>query len=255
MQKQYEKIIALVKDSGKLLIQQQRESKKVIDAKKWTTEYDQNIENEFARLIQTFPGDHSLYAEELHVDFVDKPNVWIVDPISYTYKFTHNLPHYAIVVSHIQNGEIKFACIYDHSMNELFTAQKGQGAYLNSLPIHINNDTADICILYDEVPVGQWTLAQNLRIKEKLWKHGWVQSIGSFGLHYAYVAAGRAQLAVVTNKDTFPEFAGKLLVEEAGGVFTDFNNQPLTTESRGIIAGNNELHAKIQSQLRKIAIS
>lgn len=74
---------------------------------------------------------------------------------------------------------------------------------------------------------------------------------GSVALHYAYVACGRTTIAYTNNKDTFPEFAGKLLVEEAGGIFTDGAGKPLTHECKGIIASaNREIYDKVLEILK-----
>jgi fructose-1,6-bisphosphatase/inositol monophosphatase family enzyme len=68
------------------------------------TEWDLKIENEIVDLIKTFPGKHSIFAEELHDSYVEAENIWVMDPISNTFNFIHGLPHYSIAVSHIQKG-------------------------------------------------------------------------------------------------------------------------------------------------------
>src|SRR5258708_31896296 len=98
----------------------------------------------------------------------------------------------------------------------MFTAYKGKGSYLNGKKIKIKS-SKDICIIYKPTLVSPWSKKQLINIVKKLIDIGNLRSYGSAGLHYAYVACGRAQAVVSCNKDTFPEFAGKLLVEEAGG--------------------------------------
>jgi myo-inositol-1(or 4)-monophosphatase len=95
-----------------------------------------------------------------------------------------------------------------------------------------------------------FTLQQSTKLVEELTKIGLVTSIGSVGLHYCYVACGRADVAITLNKDVFPEFAGKLIVEEAGGVLTDFSDNELGIRSEGIIATRADLH---QEMLRVVS--
>lgn len=73
-----------------------------------------------------------------------------------------------------------------------------------------------------------------------------IRIVGSLAVHYAYIACGRADVAISFNEDTFPEFAGKLLVEEAGGKFTDFKGGALRPETVGVIASNGLIHKGIK---------
>ena len=102
-------------------------------SKQHLTEKDIEIETKLTELINTFSGKHSIYAEELHDNFVEEENVWIIGPISNTANFIHGMPHYSVVLSHIFKGEILFAIVYDPSNKELFTAEKGKGAFVSVL--------------------------------------------------------------------------------------------------------------------------
>jgi myo-inositol-1(or 4)-monophosphatase len=226
--------------------------------KQHLTQKDIEIETELTKLISIFRGDHSVYAEELHENFVEQENVWIIDPISNTFNFIHGLPHYALVLSHMYKGEIIFAVVYDPSMKELFTAEKGKGAFLNGRNIKVSGNTSnnleDITVLMGThlTPTSPYREG-TLKILEILSKVGSVRTFGSLGLHYSYVACGRADVAISFNKDTFPEFAGKLLVEEAGGKFTDFEGKGLVYNTHGIIASNRVVYEKIKEEIKKYA--
>lgn len=147
-------------------------------------------------------------------------------------------------------GEIVFALVYDVSMDHLFTAHRGEGAFLNEKRIAVNTDLSSPAILYDSSPVGNHTMDDNIRILKNLNSLGRVKAFGSMALHYAYAACGKVQAAVSTPQDSFPEFAGSLLVQEAGGVSTDFQGNPLTIETRHVIAAcSTEFHQQIMEKL------
>lgn len=223
--------------------------------KAWLTEWDIKIERELTELIQTFPGQHSVYAEEISDTYVDAEHVWIIDPISSTLNFIHGLPHYAVVLSYLHKGEIQFATVYDPAMGELFTAEKGKGCLLNNKRISVSERQDDLTILLGThlAPGGQsGRREKGLELAKILSTLGAVRILGSLGVHYAYVACGRADVAVSLLKDVFPEYAGRLLVEEAGGVFTDLYGKNLELKTRGIIAANNKVHQLILDSVQRI---
>ncbi len=218
-------------------------------SKQWLTEKEIEIEAALINIINTLPGKHSFYAEELHRIFIADNNVWVIDAISGTINFIHGMPHYCIVLSHLYKGEIKFALVYDPSSKELFTAEKGKGAFLNGKQIHVSNRKENIFFMigpYFTPPRPYRKKA--LKIIEAMLESGsTLRTLGPLGIHYAYVACGRADVAISFNEDTFPEFAGKLLVEEAGGKFTDFVGDNLSVKTSGIIASNGLIHDEIKN--------
>lgn len=217
-------------------------------SKKFLTDKDIEIETELTNMINTFPGKHSVYAEELHDSFIEDENVWIIDPISSTRNFIHGMPHYSVVLSHLHKGEVKFAVVYDPTNKELFTAEKGKGTFLNKKRVCVSNRKKDLLFLIDG---EKFYREKALKIISTIWRDGnTVRILGSLGVHYAHVACGRIDGAISFNYDTFPEFAGKLLVEEAGGEFTDFNGGALHHKTIGIIASNGLLHDHIKKIIK-----
>ena len=221
--------------------------------KQWLTAKEIEIETELINVINTFPGKHSFYAEELHRDFAASENVWIIDSISGTINFIHGMPHYSIVLSHLYKGEVKFAVVYDPSNRELFTAQKGKGTFLNNKRVYVSNREKELFFM-----IGPYFTPprpyrhEALKIIEVMSENGnLIRALGPLAIHYAYVACGRADVAISFNEDTFPEFAGKLLVEEAGGKFTDFKGGDLDIETRGVIATNGLIHNKVKDIIKK----
>ena len=244
----YQEIIKKIVELGDSLPAIAGHTLDVGKSKQWLTQKDIEIETELANLINTFPGAHSVYAEEMHNIFIEDENVWIIDPISNTINFIQGMPHYSVVLSHLYKGETQFAVVYDPSNKELFTAEKGKGTFLNNKRVNVSNRTKDTIFLIGPyaVPPHREKFLKTISILSQ--NSSVMRNLGSLGVHYAYVACGRADFAISFNYDTFPEFAGKLLVEEAGGKFTDFNGEALTSTTEGIIASN----AMIYDQIKKL---
>ncbi len=242
----HQKVIEKIIELGDLILPVSGNVTDIGEKKSWLTEWDFRIETELTNLIKSFPGDHSIFAEEISDRFEEAENVWIIDPISNTFNFIYGLPHYAVVLSHLHNGKVVFAVVYDPSTKELFTAEKGKGAFLNGKQIKVSDRTTDLSILVGPhlTPTSPYR-EETLKILTATSLLGTVRTFGSLGVHYAYVACGRIDVAISKNKDTFPEFAGKLLVEEAGGKFTDFLDNPLSVTTHGIVATNGKIHENI----------
>lgn len=241
----YEKIIQLAKDKGEKLTKYAGKIKDIGVAKRFLTKLDLEIERQFAQLIKSFPGHHELFAEEENNNYKISDNLWIVDPISNTFNFIRGIPHYAIAVSHLIKDEVVFALIYDPSVKELFIAFKGKGATLNNKKIKVSNRSSEILLLY-EFSSALFDLDKGLDLMKDLSGLGKVKkSFGSMAVHYSYVACGRVEGAVTVNRDIFPEFAGKLLVEEAGGKVSDFEGKEITINSRGVVFTNGLIHQKV----------
>lgn len=244
----YDLLIKKVKELG-LQIKEASGNVSDLQTKKTVvTEWDLKIESEITELVKTFPGEHSIFAEELHDSYIEAENIWVMDPISNTFNFIHGLPHYSISLAHIQKGVVIFAVVYDPSTDEMFIAKKGKGTFLNDKKISVSKEEKNITVL-----VGPHLNPRNanrskiVNLTDKLSEIATLRTFGSVAIHYAYVACGRVDVAVTKNHDTFPEFAGKLLVEEAGGKFTAFNGDELNYLTSGVIASNGSSHTKIQN--------
>jgi myo-inositol-1(or 4)-monophosphatase len=252
----YEQIVEKVKYLGDQL---PAIAGKVIDIgekKAWLTEWDLKIEKELTTLINSFPDDHRVFAEEISDEYKDAENVWIMDPISNTLNFIHGLPHYSITASHLHKNKVVFCAVYDPAMKELFTAEKGKGAFLNGVKISVSTRTSDLVGLVGPhiVPQGRY-VTKTLKLTEMLSGKCAIRTLGSLGVHYAYVACGRADIAISFNKDVFPEFAGKLLVEEAGGKFSDFEGRELSINTHGVIASNSVIYDEIRELVNQSDIN
>ena len=245
MDLEYQKVIDYMVACGKRLVQKSSEIEDLEARRDFFRQEDVLIERGLKKLIQSFGNNHVLYSEEENNVFQHSHHVWIADPISGTQSFLNGLPHYCNVVSHVMNGKTVFACIYDPSVDELFTAILGKGSFLNGRPIHVSNSNNNI-IFRGVVHFPDRALVE--MILEKLTAYSMERSFYSYSYNYCSVACGRIDGVISLTKDSFPEFAGSLLIREAGGMVSNQNWEvQFSHDDRIFVAGNDTTYKKLLS--------
>jgi myo-inositol-1(or 4)-monophosphatase len=249
---QYKSVIDYILSSGKRLTSKAGNIQDIGITKADLTEEDLTIERGFKKLIEDFKGDHILFAEEENTEMLDGENVWVVDPISGTNTFIKGLGHYGIVAAHMHHGQVNFAAVYDPSVNELFTAFRGKGAYLNGKLIKVS----DVSKKSPTIVFNRSSAWKKTDVAEKLWVRldqlGRIyRNTNSFAVNYCHVACGRYDGIITLSKDTFPEFAGSLILSEAEGKFTNNKGEENFTHDDRIFIGGNESTYKNLSLLLK----
>ncbi len=177
---------------------------------------------------------------------------WIVDPVDGTVNFAHGMPVWCVSVGVEVGGVVECGAIYDPNRNELFTAQRGKGAFLNGKPIHVSKQANPKKALFatgfpynvDENPdrvIEQFVsfLKQGLLLRR----------LGSAALDLAYVACGRFDGFWEAGLSPWDSAAGHLLVREAGGRVTHYDGEEYGIYRKSIIATNGLQHEMILSQL------
>jgi myo-inositol-1(or 4)-monophosphatase len=167
------------------------------------------------RIGQRFPGD-AILAEE--TGGTVGRNLWVVDPIDGTINFVHGVRYWCVSIAFISGGERKLGVIYDPSLDELYWAAKGQGAWCDETRVRVSPrdrlDHALVCAGY----VPRHDLDEHLVLKRRLHEAGAaVKDMGAGALMLAHVAAGRFDGFVEPHMHPWDASAGLLLVEEAGG--------------------------------------
>jgi len=201
------------------------------------------------KLRQAFP-EHGVLAEEAG-DLPGRSGFrWIVDPLSSTRNYIHGMPHWAVCLALEREGVPLLAVVLDPFSDELFTASFGKGCYRNGERQSVSEipslDQAMVCATFDvEGEVAEDTISQGLGYYARLARHADLRSLGSAGLHLAYVGSGRLDAFVTNDADPFAAVAGALLVREAGGVVTDFRGNEWTASSRELIASNGRFHDRL----------
>ncbi|WP_071395479.1 inositol monophosphatase family protein [Bacillus tuaregi] len=195
------------------------------------TEMDKSIEQFFiAKIRQHYPG-HKIIGEE---GFGDSPEIlegiiWMIDPIDGTMNFVHMQRNFAISIGIYENGVGMIGLIYDVVSDELYYAVKGKGAYMNDTRL---NQLEQVKLSDSIIGINATWVIENNRIDSgilaPLVKKGrGTRSYGCAALEFAYVAAGRLDAYISLRLSPWDFAAGKILVEELGGVVTDLRGKPL----------------------------
>ncbi len=220
-------------------------------ANDYVSEVDREAERMIIRVIQETYPSHSILAEESGASG-NSEYVWIIDPLDGTTNFLHGFPHYAVSIALSHKGVLSQAVIYDPIRNELFTASRGRGAYLNDHRMRVGKRLKlQGCLLGTGFPFKEFSQIDNYlaMFKDLTQKTSGIRRAGAATLDLAYVAAGRL--------DGFWEFglapwdmaAGSLLITEAGGLVGDFLGNGGYLESGNIVAANPKLFSQLIQSL------
>ena len=207
------------------------------------------------RLGAAFP-QHGIFGEEGTRERMEGEFRWYVDPLDGTTNFAHGFPQFCVSMGLEQrapgtppelDGTLVAAVIYDPMRDELYTAERGQGATLNGKPMRVSKipDLAE-SLLSTGFPSRKRHASPNVHFYQEftLRSHG-VRRAGSAALDLAYVAAGRLDAFWEFNLNPWDTAAGILLVQESGGVVTDFAGNPFRLDSREILASNGLIQAEL----------
>jgi myo-inositol-1(or 4)-monophosphatase len=207
------------------------------------------------RLSVAFP-EHGIYGEEGTRDRLEGEFRWYVDPLDGTTNFAHAVPHFAVSMGLEQraaglaegeDGVLVAGVIYDPMRDEMYVAEQGKGAWLNGKRLHASEAaTLEESLVATGFPSRKRHESPNIHFYQEftLRSHG-ARRLGSAALDLAYVAAGRYEAFWEFNLNPWDTAAGILLVEEAGGVVTDFNGQHYKLESKEILASNGKIQAEL----------
>lgn len=243
MNTDYQKIIDFMLVSGKRLAARAGNIADIGITKTDLTEEDITIERGFKDIVSGFGVNHIVYGEEENDMFQSAENIWTIDPISGTATFIAGLPHYSIVIAHLIHGETVFAAVYDPSADELFTAYKGKGSFLNNQPIRIDEDNKNV-IFRESV---EWKEPEiTSAVKEKISSYSFEKHSFSMAVDYCSVACGRFGGILSFTKDSFPEFAGGFIIQEAGGTFTNLQGESnIKASDRMFIGGGHKMYSEL----------
>ncbi|MBI4478339.1 MAG: inositol monophosphatase [Acidobacteria bacterium] len=218
------------------------------------TEVDLEVERMLRDLIaERFPG-HVVLAEELG-EAAGPPGApcWIFDPIDGTTNFAHGLPIFCASLALELDGRLVVGAVYDPSREELFTAERGQGARLNGVPLSVSPTRC----LADALLVTGFPYDVKRRIGDLVGLFGEfleqsraVRRLGSAALDLCYVAAGRLDGYWEQSLHAWDTAAGALLVEEAGGQVTGIDGKPFDVRSGHLIASNGRIHEGMLATVR-----
>ena len=218
------------------------------------TQIDRDVERMFRALIAERFRDHTILAEEFSVEGErEARHCWVFDPVDGTTNYAHGLPIYCSAASLEIDGQPVVAAIYDPTRRELFTAERGQGAWLNGAPLAVSSAESLIDSLL--VTGFPYTVHKNpddllALFGDFLKRARAVRRLGSAQLDLAYVAAGRFDGFWELHLQPWDMSAGALIVQEAGGTTTDGSGGAFSSRLGEIIASNGRIHAQMVEVIR-----
>ncbi len=224
------------------------------DITNFVTEVDLAIEKQIrASILKKFP-DHKIIGEEFgQSDITKKDLFWIIDPIDGTTNFIHGVPFCCISIALWNNQGPLLCVVYNPSTNELLTAIKGRGAFLNGNKIRVSSSNN----IKNFFGAAGWGRDKSLGIKIlpfMIQNANKVRVFGSAALETCAVARGTFDYYVHGRLNIWDMAAAVLLVTEAGGKATDWQGKKITPKTKQIIASNGKIHKKLLSLVKKISI-
>ena len=204
------------------------------------------------------PNYSFLLEEGGAIDGSDTSNRWIIDPLDGTTNFLHGIPHFSISIALERDGELFAGVVYEPISDQMFTAERGQGAHLNNNRIRVSaRKNLEDSIFATGIPfagrTGHSDFLQQLKVIMP--ETSGIRRFGSAALDLAYVASGRFEGFWESGLNAWDIAAGIVLVREAGGFVSDMDGNNEMLKSGNIIAANDQIHTNLSQILAKAAKS
>jgi myo-inositol-1(or 4)-monophosphatase len=205
-------------------------------------------------LLTAYPG-HGIHAEESGRTRgnAKSDHVWIIDPLDGTTNFIHGFPVYCVSIALSVKGRMEQAVVYDPTRNDLFTATRGRGAYMNDRRIRVSKRTQlPQCLIATGFPYRQGDdFPTYLKMMaDVMQRTAGLRRPGAAALDLAYVAAGFSDGFFETGLKAWDVAAGSLLVAEAGGLFGNFTGEAGDLDQAECLAANPRVYAQLVQLLR-----
>ena len=215
--------------------------------KDFVTEVDRAAEAAIIEVLQGAYPDHAILAEETGASG-DSDHVWIIDPLDGTTNFLHGVPQYAVSIALQHKGVLQHAVIYDPTRNELFTASKGAGAFLNERRIRVSKRARmNEALIGTGFPFRYFEHVDAYLgiFRDMMHKTAGVRRPGAAALDLAWVAAGRIDGFWELGLSPWDMAAGALLILEAGGLVGDLSGESDYLNTGNIVGGNPKIFAQM----------
>ena len=209
-------------------------------------------------LLKARPGYGFLGEEGEEIQGTDGQHRWIVDPLDGTTNFLHSIPLFASSIALERAGVLVAAVVYNPVLDELYTAERGQGAFLNDRRIRVagRRKLAD-CVIGCGLPhLGRGDHGRFLlQSREVMGRVAGMRRMGAAALDLAAVAAGRLDGFWEEGLAPWDIAAGLLLVREAGGFATDMTGADRALKEGDVVAGNEAIHKLLLATLKNVALT
>lgn len=209
------------------------------------TEVDMLAEARIVEIIKRKFPDHTIISEEVASEDNNSDYKWIIDPIDGTVNFAHGIPICCVSIGFSHKDILQFGAVYNPMLNELFFAEKGQGASLNGIPISVStkSDFRKACLVTGFPYKWPDNNEHPIKVFERFVMQGLpVRRLGSAAIDLCWVACGRFDGFWEYNLNPWDLAAGYLIVEEAGGKITNFEGDPYSVFDKQTLATNGLIH-------------
>ena len=222
-------------------------------ANDFVTQVDQAAEQAIIDTVKKAYPDHGFLAEESGASEGSADYVWIIDPLDGTTNFIHGFPQYCVSIGVQHRGALAHAIVYDPNRNELFTASKGRGAFLNDRRIRVTGQVklAD-ALVGTGFPFKELTRLDlyTRQLQSMMRSCSGVRRAGAAALDLAYVACGRLDAFWELGLAPWDMAAGVLLIQEAGGLVGDLKGEQTFMESGDICCSTPKIFPALLEALR-----
>ena len=250
-----EQIISIVREAGDIVLSARdvwSHTHEKTSAADLVTEYDLAVENFLKEnLPPLVPG--SIFFGEEEAENADPSRGWafIVDPIDGTTNFVRGLRQSAISVALARDGAVEYGVVYDPYKNELFSAQRGGGAFLNGQPIRVSQRPLSQGIFGMGTAIYRREyLEPTMRVTEQLFRRSCdFRRLGSAALDLCNVACGRTDLFFEYSLCPWDQAAGSLIITEAGGFVCTLEGGPLSLTDRCSVWASNQVNKDVLKEL------
>jgi myo-inositol-1(or 4)-monophosphatase len=251
--------IEAAKEAGKFLKHNLGKVKEITvksgQEKNLVTEIDKKSEELVVSIIRKhFPG-HDILAEESGTEHGKQSEYrWIIDPLDGTTNFTHGLPIFCVSIGLERKGEVIAGVIYDPNLDELFSAEKGRGAFLNGRRLRVSQTPSlKQSLLVSGFPYNVSENPDNCleHFVNFVIECQGVRRMGSAAIDLAYVAAGRYDGFWEVHLNAWDMAAGVILIREAGGKITGFDGDEINIYGKKVVASNSLIHDEMVGLLKK----
>lgn len=249
-------IIKAAFEAGKLLMDKFESGLRVEFKGKYdlVTEADRQAEALIIKLIRERYPDHDFLAEEGDYTETGSDYRWIIDPLDGTTNYAHGFPWFAVSIALEVKGRLELGVVYNPYVGDFYVAERGSGAFLNERRLKVSTiDTLERSLLatgfaYDHKKCK----ANNYDYFTRFQKEAQAcRRPGAASLDLASVAAGRFDGFWELKLKPWDLAAGILLIEEAGGLVSNFDGLPMTLETQECMASNRLIHGEMQAILQK----
>src|SRR4030095_15511750 len=220
----------------------------------FVTEGDKAAEQAILEIVSKAYPDHAILAEESGASGKSE-YTWIIDPLDGTTNFIHGFPQYAVSIALRHRALITQAVVYDPTRNELFTATRGRGAFLNERRMRVSRrDRLNESLIGTGFPFRSLEhLDEYVRMFKSITEHtAGIRRPGAAALDLAYVAAGRLDGFWEIGLSAWDMAAGSLLILEAGGLVSNFDGEPGYLDDGRIVCGTPRIFPQLLQLVQQV---